>query len=57
MTNQLLSSLKMQLKIHDAKKPMQKDYLTVYGFENAYIVWAKASRKLFTKILELEGEW
>ena len=56
MSNQLISSLKMQLKIHDAKKPMQKDYLTVYGFENAYIVWAKASRKLFTKILELEGE-
>ena len=56
MSNQLLSSLKMQLKIHDAKKPMQKDYLTVYGFENAYIVWAKVSRKLFTKIIELEGE-
>lgn len=57
MTNQLLSSLKMQLKIHDAKEPMRKDYLTVYGFESDYIVWAKVSRKLFTKILELEGEW
>lgn len=56
MSNQLILSLKMQLKIHDAKEPMQKDYLTVYGFENAYIVWAKASRKLFTKIIELEGE-
>lgn len=56
MSKQLISSLKMQLKIHDAKKPLQKDYITVYGFENAYIVWAKASRKLFTEILELEGE-
>lgn len=56
MSKQLLPSLKMQLKIHDAKKPMQKDYLTVYGYENAYIVWAKASRKLFTEILELESE-
>ena len=56
MSKQLISSLKMQLKIHDAKEPMQKDYLTLYGFENAYIVWAKASRKLFTEILELEGE-
>lgn len=57
MSKQLLSSLKMQLKIHDAKEPIRKDYLTVYGFENAYIVWAKANRKLFTKIRELEGEW
>lgn len=56
MTNKSISSLKMQLKIHDAKEPMQKDYLTVYGFENEYIVWAKASRKLFTEILELESE-
>ena len=57
MSKQLLSSLKMQLKIHDAKEPMRKDYLTVHGFEQAYIVWAKVNRKLFTKILELEGEW
>lgn len=57
MSNKLISSLKIQLKIHDAKEPMRKDFLTVYGFENAYIVWAKENRKLFTKIIELEGGW
>ena len=57
MSKQLLSSLKMQFKFHDAKEPMRKDYLTVHGFENAYIVWHKENRKLFTKILELEGDW
>ena len=57
MTKQSLSSLKMQLKIHDAKEPMRKDYITVHGFEQAYIVWAKVNRKLFTKIREMEGGW
>ena len=56
MSKQTISSLKIQLKIHDAKEPMRKDYLTECGFNRAYIVWAKVNRKLFTKILELEGE-